>query len=40
VGRVGETEVRSRFSGLLMGLIAWRGERVATSQPLAWLRVG
>jgi [acyl-carrier-protein] S-malonyltransferase len=39
VGRVGETEVRSRFSGLLMGLLAWRGERVSTSQPVAWLRV-
>jgi [acyl-carrier-protein] S-malonyltransferase len=38
VGRVGDTEVRSRFSGLLMGLLAWRGERVSTSQPLAWLR--
>jgi [acyl-carrier-protein] S-malonyltransferase len=40
VGRVGETEVRSRFTGLVMGLIAWRGERVSSSQPLAWLRVG
>jgi [acyl-carrier-protein] S-malonyltransferase len=40
VGRVGETEVRSGFAGLIMGLLAWRGERVSTSQPLAWLRVG
>ena len=40
VGRVGETEVRSGFTGLIMGLLAWRGERVSTSQPLAWLRVG
>ena len=39
IGRVGEHEVRSRFSGFLMGLMAWRGERVAISQPLLWLRI-
>jgi [acyl-carrier-protein] S-malonyltransferase len=40
VGRVGEHVVTSRFSGRLMGVLAWQGERVAPSQPLAWLRVG
>lgn len=38
VGRVGETEVRSAFEGSLQGLLALAGERVTTSQPLAWLR--
>lgn len=40
VGRVGEHVVTARFSGRLMGVLAWQGERVATSQPLAWLRTG
>jgi [acyl-carrier-protein] S-malonyltransferase len=40
VGRVGEHVVTSRFSGRLMGMLAWQGERVASSQPLAWLRIG
>jgi len=39
VGTVGETEVRSPFSGYLQGLLALQGERVNTSQPLAWLRI-
>jgi [acyl-carrier-protein] S-malonyltransferase len=39
VGRVGEHEVRSRFAGWLVGLLAHRGERVTPSQPVAWLRV-
>lgn len=38
VGTVGGTEVRSAFAGLLQGLLALTGERVTTSQPLAWLR--
>jgi [acyl-carrier-protein] S-malonyltransferase len=38
VGTVGNTEVRSAFAGLLQGLLALTGERVTTSQPLAWLR--
>ncbi len=38
IGRVGNTEVRSAFAGRLQGLLALAGERVTTSQPLAWLR--
>ena len=38
IGRVGETDVRSPFAGSLQGLLALTGERVTTSQPLAWLR--
>ncbi|MDH4077176.1 MAG: hypothetical protein OEW29_14690, partial [Acidimicrobiia bacterium] len=38
VGLVGPTEVRSAFAGLLQGMLALTGERVTTSQPLAWLR--
>jgi [acyl-carrier-protein] S-malonyltransferase len=38
VGRVGDLEVRSPFGGSVMGLIAVDGERVAVSQPIAWLR--
>ena len=33
------TEVRSAFSGFLMGLLAHDGERVREGQPVAWLRV-
>jgi [acyl-carrier-protein] S-malonyltransferase len=40
VGSVGATEVRSAFAGSLQGLLAMTGERVTTSQPLAWLRAG
>ncbi|MFN0028946.1 MAG: ACP S-malonyltransferase [Acidimicrobiales bacterium] len=39
LGQVGEHEVRSRFSGWLMGLLAHHGERVTSRQPVAWLRV-
>ena len=35
---IGDVEVRSRFAGRVMGLIAVDGERVTTSQPIAWLR--
>jgi len=38
IGRVGEHEVRSRFTGWLMGLLAHHGERVTSRQPIAWLR--
>ncbi len=38
IGRVGDQEVRSAFEGSLMGWLAVEGERVATSQPIAWLR--
>lgn len=38
VGSVGDTEVRSSFDGALQGFLAMDGERVTTSQPLAWLR--
>ena len=38
IGSVGEVDVRSAFEGSLQGLLALAGERVTTSQPLAWLR--
>jgi [acyl-carrier-protein] S-malonyltransferase len=38
LGNIGEVEVRSRFAGQVMGFIAVDGERVTTSQPIAWLR--
>lgn len=38
VGTVGAHEVRSPFSGSLEGMLAFAGERVTTSQPIAWLR--
>ena len=33
------TDVRSPFTGFLMGVLAHRGERVRAGQPIAWLRV-
>ncbi len=39
VGRVGTTEVRSPFAGRMKGFLALEGERVSSSQPLAWLQV-
>jgi [acyl-carrier-protein] S-malonyltransferase len=39
VGTVGEQDVRSPFAGTIMGVLAVQGERVASSQPIAWLRV-
>lgn len=33
------TDVRSPFTGFLMGLLAHAGERVRPGQPVAWLRV-
>jgi [acyl-carrier-protein] S-malonyltransferase len=38
LGLVGEQEVRSPFAGILVGVLAVEGERVTTSQPIAWLR--
>ena len=39
IGHVGATEVRTAFAGELHGVLAVNGERVASSQPIAWLRV-
>jgi hypothetical protein len=33
------TPVRSPFGGLLVGMLARRGERVREGQPVAWLRL-
>ena len=38
VGTVGEHDVRTPFAGTFMGALALSGERVTTSQPVAWLR--
>jgi [acyl-carrier-protein] S-malonyltransferase len=38
LGAIGDQEVRSPFAGTLMGMLAVEGERVTTSQPIAWLR--
>lgn len=38
LGTVNDEEVRSPFPGELEGILAVDGERVVTSQPLAWLR--
>lgn len=38
VGHVGDNDVRSAFAGILQGVLALSGERVTTSQPIAWLR--
>lgn len=38
VGAVGDIAVRSPFEGTLQGMLALAGERVTTSQPIAWLR--
>jgi len=37
-GPAGEVEVRSAFSGWLMGLMVMPGERVTAGQPVAWLQ--
>lgn len=39
VGTVGAVEIRSPFKGSLQEMLALTGERVTTSQPVAWLRV-
>lgn len=38
VGTVGDHQVRSPFAGSLQGMLAFAGERLQTSQPIAWLR--
>jgi len=38
LGHVGAVEVRSAFRGEVMGFLAVEGERVSSSQPIAWLR--
>lgn len=38
VGHVGDHEVRSPFTGTVVGVLAVAGERVILSQPIAWLR--
>ena len=38
LGRVGKHEVRSPFQGALQSFIAVDTERVASRQPIAWLR--
>ena len=40
VGTVGTTEVRSPFTGTIIGMLTDDGERVASREPIAWLRVG
>ena len=39
IGTVSGVEVRTQFSGTLMGLLVLSGERVTAGQPVAWLRV-
>jgi [acyl-carrier-protein] S-malonyltransferase len=39
IGRVGNRDVGSPFNGIVQGMIAVEGERIAPSQPLLWLRV-
>ncbi|MGO8864352.1 MAG: acyltransferase domain-containing protein [Acidimicrobiales bacterium] len=39
VGQVGDTEVRTPFSGQVIGWLAAAGERVQDGQPLVWMRV-
>ena len=38
IGTVGDTDVRSAFSGQLIEFLALPGERVQLAQPIAWLR--
>ncbi len=40
LGHIGDTEVRSSFSGELMAWLAVDTERVTPSQPIVWLRSG
>jgi [acyl-carrier-protein] S-malonyltransferase len=39
VGTVGGQAVRTPFAGTVMGVLAVAGERLSTSQPVAWMRV-
>ncbi|HZQ27370.1 MAG TPA: acyltransferase domain-containing protein [Acidimicrobiales bacterium] len=38
LGKVGDRDVQSQFSGELMGMLAAAGERVTAGQPIAWIR--
>jgi len=38
IGMVGDREVRSPFAGVVQSYIAVEGERIASRQPIAWLR--
>ena len=38
LGTVGSLEVRSPFAGQIQGVLAFDGERVTASQPIAWMR--
>ena len=38
IGMVGDIEVRSPFAGVVQSYIAVDGERIASRQPIAWLR--
>ncbi|MGI9118539.1 MAG: ACP S-malonyltransferase, partial [Acidimicrobiales bacterium] len=38
LGTVGDEQIRSRFAGVVMGIIAHDGEQLLASQPVAWLR--
>jgi [acyl-carrier-protein] S-malonyltransferase len=40
LGLVGDQQARSPFAGTIMKVMAVEGERVAASQPIAWLRIG
>jgi [acyl-carrier-protein] S-malonyltransferase len=40
LGLAGDQEVRSPFAGSVVGVLAMAGERVTSSQPIAWLRIG
>ena len=39
LGTVGGQEVLSSFAGEIVGVLALKGERVTSRQPIAWLRV-
>ncbi|HUI03349.1 MAG TPA: ACP S-malonyltransferase [Acidimicrobiales bacterium] len=39
LGTVGAAEVRTPFAGMVVGFLVHPGERVATGEPVAWLRV-
>lgn len=38
IGAVGGEPIRSGFTGILMGLLAMEGQRIAPHQAVAWLR--
>ena len=40
LGLVGDAPVHSPFAGVIMGMLTDDGERVASREPIAWLRVG